>query len=44
MRIRIPWLIDVEMVSSAKEVEQLVDHPSLDRDFDQDGPLFNRKQ
>lgn len=41
-RIKIPWLIDVVTVSDARDVQALGTHPSLERNLERTGPLFNR--
>lgn len=42
MRIKIPWLLDIETVSEARDIVELAQHPSLDRDLEPKGPLINR--
>ncbi len=42
MRLRIPWLLDIESVTKADDVAELAVHPSTDRALEVRGPLFNR--
>lgn len=42
MRLRIPWVLDIETVSNADDVAELAVHPSTDRALSVRGPFFNR--
>ncbi len=41
-RIRVPWVLDVVLVSEPSEIRALDDEPLIDRRFIPRGPLVNR--
>ena len=42
MRLRIPGIVDLALVSERDAIRELVANPALDREFVPKGPLINR--